>query len=242
MTVVVNWAVFNHPRHIKLGNFAHETLGIITEPPENFYTHIKSNRERSDYLKCYAFIDYFKNAYIIKAPLDLKMKLNRRDNWLSVEGVDQEYYDAFIGNRAGDSSPNDPPMLSVYPKYVFYSDVSVEITSLPLPLIDGIKNTRLVPGRFNISKWVRPIDWTFEIEDPEKEIIVKRGDPLFMVVFDTPKNKKVVLNRVPCDNELLKVVSACTGVKAKIKNVPLQKCYEMAESYLAMWRKYLRRG
>lgn len=239
MTITINWAVVmkgakTDPAAIN----RFEALNLITEPPENFYAYIKTKREASAYLKCYAFIDYFKNAYIIKAPLDLRIKYTKENSWLSIEGIDQEFYDSFVQNRVGQSSENDPPLVSIFPNYVFYSDASVEMSSLPLPLLDGVKNTRHIPGRFNISKWIRPVDWSFEIEDIEKEIIVKRGDPLFIVLFDTPNNQKVILNRVPYTEELKKVIFACTGLKKRIKNLRLEKCYEIAENFLTMWRKY----
>lgn len=243
MTVTVNWATVAYVEKTDptMPN-KFEEIHLITEPPENFYAYIKSKREESSYLKCYAFIDYFKNAYIIKAPIDIRLKYTRENNWLSADGITQEFYDAFVQNRAGQFSKNDPPLVTMFPRYVFYSDVSIEMSSLPVPLIDGIKNTRHIPGKFNISKWIRPIDWSFEIEDVEKEIIVKRGDPLFIVLFDAPNNEKIVLNRVPYTEELEKVMLACTGLKTRIKKLRLDKCYEMAESFLSMWRKYLRRG
>jgi hypothetical protein len=39
-------------------------------------------------------------------------------------------------------------------------------------------------GRFPIHAWVRPLMWAFEWHDTTKDLIVKRGDPLFYVQFE----------------------------------------------------------
>jgi hypothetical protein len=207
-------------------------------PPEELYSYIREKREESRYLQCYALIDLLKSAYIIKAPLDMTINFTRENNWLSVKGVTQNFYDSFIINRVDQYSKNDPPIVSAPPGYVFYSDVPVEMSLMPLMLVDNPANTRTIPGKFDISKWIRPIDWAFEIVDEHKEIKIKRGDPLFMILFNAPKNEKIVLERVPYTEELRNVIASCVGVKNFMMRVPLQKCYGMAENFLATWRKY----
>jgi hypothetical protein len=39
-------------------------------------------------------------------------------------------------------------------------------------------------GRFPINVWPRPIMWAFEWHEPEKDIILRRGEPLFYVQFE----------------------------------------------------------
>ena len=39
-------------------------------------------------------------------------------------------------------------------------------------------------GRFPISIWPRPLMWAFEWHEPGKDLILKRGEPLFYVQFE----------------------------------------------------------
>lgn len=241
MVATVNWTPYYHSVNVlKEMDVAPELL-VLCQEPDNLYKHILTIREKSHYLKCYALMDILKNAFIVRAPLDLKLSFDRENNWLSVEGIDQKFYDGFVVNRVGTYGENDPPLVSLFPRYIFYSDTPVQLMSLPLPIIGEPENTRLIVGGFDISKWIRPVEWAFEFVDEKKEVVLKRGDPLFMLMFTTPDNELVKLNRVPFDPELMQISGACARVKTKIRNVPLKKCYEMAESFVSAWRKYRRR-
>ena len=39
-------------------------------------------------------------------------------------------------------------------------------------------------GRFPITVWPRPIMWAFEWHEPERDIVLRRGEPLFYVQFE----------------------------------------------------------
>jgi hypothetical protein len=39
-------------------------------------------------------------------------------------------------------------------------------------------------GRFPINVWPRQIMWAFEWHEPQKDLILRRGDPLFYVQFE----------------------------------------------------------
>lgn len=232
---VVNWAV--HAQSAKGMDEKSTALELITFEPENFYSYISSVRQESNYLKCYAFIEVVKNCYIIRAPLDMELSYDRSKNWLSVNNISQDIYDRHFVFRTGEFGKNDPPLVTALPRYVFYSDLPVQMTILPLPFALGPNNASVVVGGFDISRWVRPIDWTFEFVDENKPISVKRGDPLFMVSFAPADGSKVSLNRVEYSFSVSKVIAACTSLKTYVLKVPLQKCYEMAEKFLPIWRR-----
>jgi hypothetical protein len=39
-------------------------------------------------------------------------------------------------------------------------------------------------GRFPVSIWPRPLMWAFEWHEPGKDLVLKRGEPLFYVQFE----------------------------------------------------------
>jgi hypothetical protein len=39
-------------------------------------------------------------------------------------------------------------------------------------------------GRFPVNMWPRPLVWSFEWHDPTKDLILRRGEPLFYCQFE----------------------------------------------------------
>jgi hypothetical protein len=98
--------------------------------------------------------------------------------------------------------------------YVFIADEPVYMTQLgafahyrkePLP-------GTIFGGRFPINLWPRPIMWAFEWHEPERDIVLKRGEPLFYVQFEaTGPERPVQLVEVERTAELEKYVEAVGG-------------------------------
>src|SRR3546814_19821019 len=71
--------------------------------------------------------------------------------------------------------------------YVFVSDDPVYVNQYPplfhyTPDRPGIQ----ISGRFPIDIWPRPLQWAFGWHDTAKDLILRRGEPLFYVRFDGP--------------------------------------------------------
>jgi len=98
---------------------------------------------------------------------------------------------------------------------------------------NSVSNLMSIPGTFNISKWIRCIDFSAEIKDEKKPVKIKKGDVLFYVRFKTKDDSKVELERVPYTVELKYATTACFSVKNHIKNLPLKILYKMAEPFLS---------
>lgn len=88
-------------------------------------------------------------------------------------------------NEAEWRYPDRPTMQLILP-YLFIADEPVWITQL-----DAFMHYRREPlpgtifgGRFPISVWPRPLMWAFEWHDISRDIVLKRGDPLFYVQFE----------------------------------------------------------
>ena len=80
----------------------------------------------------------------------------------------------------------DRPTVQLHLPYYFIADEMVYLTQLaafahyrPDPLPGTIFG-----GRFPISIWPRPLMWAFEWHEPQKDLILKRGEPLFYVQFE----------------------------------------------------------
>ncbi len=214
--------------------------------PSLLAKEIADSREGSEYLKCPAFIDYCRNVYVIRAPFDLTINVDAKEKQLYVNGTNQAYFEEFFRNRGDERSVNDPYMVTAPPRYLFYSMDSVEIEAMPafLQANQSIENTNLIPGRFNIGKWMRPIEFTFELKEHTKQINIKRGDALFYVRFTDTKNPnaKIVLERVIMTKEMTYAIQGCVRVKDVIPKVTLPALYEMARPFMALLKDMLPRS
>ena len=208
---------------------------IAFQEPDSFFKELSSKRE-SAYLKCPSVIEYCKNIFIIRSPYDVTITINRKFRTVTTS-FPKAIRDDFVSNRTNDFGENDPYLLSLPPNYIFYSDDDIIIESLPCFLLESpsIKNINLIPGTFNISKWVRPVDFSFEVKDDKELIQIKEGDPLFLVKFITKNGEKVSLERVYPDDKLKRVVGSCISVKTFNKNLPLKVLYKMAEPVIKLY-------
>ena len=210
-----------------------EEVNILFQEPVPVFSYIASNRKKSEYLQCYGLMEFSKNTFAVLAPFDFNVKIDLEKKHVYTT-LDQLMYDEFFINRGDARDETDPYLLSVPPSYVFYSDESVIMESMPAYLCptESTMNVSHIPGCFDIGKWIRPLDFTFEVIDSNNEIKIKKDDPLFFIRFLTKDGSKVDLQRVPYSKNIFKATYACTGVKKYIKKMKLEDLYKAADSYL----------
>jgi len=213
---------------------------LYFEPEPAFKTFIDERNKTSNILKCPAFQDYYKNCFIIRSPLDLIITIKKSKDgfkYVATDRYDQEFFDAFIKDRIRDEGNNNNfPMISLLYAYLFYSSESVilEQMSPSMHKNEFLNNTRLICGKFNIGKWIRPLDYAFEIIDDTKPLVIKRGDPLYYIRFLTDKdvNFVKVLHSDDLYKNLMQAVQSSTRVKQYVPGNTLEKNYQIAENYI----------
>lgn len=172
-----------------------EKLAVLYDAPErlSFRDTAKSHAKSAG--RCPAVVQMESRYFVVPCPFDLHLGFARDAKGKAV----------FV-NRAGSASPirtnklnellvmvneaewryPDRPTLQLILPYVFIADEPVYLTQLgtfahyrkdPLP-------GTIFGGRFPISLWPRPIMWAFEWHDTEKDIILRRGEPLFYCQFE----------------------------------------------------------
>lgn len=212
---------------------------ILFAPPKPIISILNLDRKNAEYLKCPAFQNRLKNEFVIPAPFDLNVSVDLKACNVSTDRFGQTFYDKFVISRRTDAESKNPYLLTIPPYYIFYSRDDVEIESKDLTLLTSksSSNFKVVPGAFNISKWVRPIELACEVVDAEKPIEIRMGEPLFSIKFTTPKNAPIKLTRVEYSEELHSMSQACTKIKLYMPGVKLPRLYEMASEYLALMMK-----
>ena len=113
--------------------------------------------------------------------------------------------------------------------YVFFSDDPCFIEqSHPLLLNQTSLNWRLIPGKFDIYSWQRPLNWAFEWDIRSGDLIIQEGEPLYIVRFFSEKFKestKVSLKKYEMNDKIkkrLELTHEITKVKKGI-NPLIQK-------------------
>ncbi len=181
---------------VMVGWFLTEQKGsILYDPPERLMFRQMNRAHAKSAARCPAVIQMESRYFVVRCPFDLHIGLGKDDKGKPV-----------LINRAGVASPvrgsklgqvltlvNEPewrypdrPTVQLSLPYCFIADEPVYITQLgtfahyrrdPLP-------GTIFGGRFPVSVWPRPLMWAFEWHEPEKDIILRRGEPLFYVQFE----------------------------------------------------------
>jgi len=238
---IVKWFVWDSPPKNGVYN-PHELayLDTLAIEPEPLYKFISDSRNKNYYprhfLKCYALLDYCKNAFVIRSPIDLTLTIDEQNKFASIDVCDQAFFDRCINIRWSQTAPEDRLVFSIFPSYVFYADESVMMESMPMILTPN-NNVLLIPGQFDIGKWIRPVDYSGEIIDPSKPIKFKRGEPLFVVRFNNKTGSLVELERVERTQQLTNLVANCVYLKTAAPFTPLSKLYEIFSSVLNLFKK-----
>ena len=199
-----------------------EQGSIIWDSPKSVRIESHSKDPRS-VGQCPSVLDFDRRHFTINCPIDVHLRVD-----LAAGGMD-------ITNVLADKSPirsealqrwivfqprhewRDPqrPVLQLLTSYVFVSDDPVYINQYP-PILHYCGDRRpgiQICGRFPIDIWPRALMWAFEWHDTSKDLILKRGEPLFSVRFEGPDpSAPVRLVEASKTPELESYMSSITGV------------------------------
>lgn len=188
--------------------------GIVFDPPERVRSVEMNKAHAKSASRCPAVINLESRYFVIKCPFELHLKFVRDDN--GRPGV---------RNMLGDRSPvrgkklsqhlhmtaeeewryKDRPTLQLSLPYLFVADDPVYMSQVA-PFMHYRKEPlpgTIFGGRFPINLWPRPLMWAFEWHEPEKDIRLNRGEPLFYALFETePQDRPVQVIEAEATPEL----------------------------------------
>lgn len=217
-----------------------DSLDMVFIPPEPALANIVNVRNKtSDFLRCPAFLGFFKNTFLVRSALDMEFYATPEGH-ISTDKHEPWFINAFMSNE-GCKESDVYKFLQLQTSYMFfYSRQSVEIQQLPafMEHSECHSNIKVIPGEFNISKWIRGLVFAFEVTDVNKPVIIKRGDPLYYVKFITPNGEKVVLKQTDYLPDLADLASKCISLKKLMPMLSLKENYDMAGKAIAnFWSK-----
>jgi hypothetical protein len=199
-----------------------DEASIIWDTPRPVRVDAQSNDPRS-VAQCPSVLDFDRRHFVVNCPIDVHLRLK-----LTATGMD-------ITNVLADKSPiraealqrwivfqprhewRNPqrPVLQMLTSYVFVSDDPVYVNQYP-PIFHYSGDNRpgvQIGGRFPIDIWPRALMWAFEWHDTTKDLILRRGEPLFTVRFEGPDpSANVRLVEATKTPELESYMTSITGV------------------------------
>lgn len=168
---------------------------ILYDAPERV-SYRQTNRSHSKSAsRCPAVIQLESRYFMVKCPFDIHIGLGRDDkgkpHLINRAGTASSIRGNKLGevltlvNEAEWRYPDRPTVQLSLP-YCFIADEMVYVTQLSAFMHyrpDPLPGT-IFGGRFPLNIWPRPLMWAFEWHDPTKDIILRRGEPLFYVQFE----------------------------------------------------------
>ena len=235
MAITVNWCFRKHSvtgeslpaLRTMLRPTPVRVLSKIVSDPNRSYAVAKTGSAR--YAKCPAFVDYMKNMYELQAPYDIEFNIDENGTVVDYSTPSPNANKAVVFRTPPD--PNTNIVITLSFQYVFYSSEDVMVEELP-PFADYTlmeQGVTVVPGTFNISKWVRPVEGAYEIRKGVRKVCIKTGTPLAYVRFITKNGESVVLKEVEDTDALREVVDNCVALKDVRPGLSLAESYAYAK-------------
>ena len=181
---------------VTIGWFLTQDKGaVMYDPPERVLFRQTNKAHAKSASRCPAVIQLESRYFMIKCPFDIHLGFGRDDKGKP-----------HLVNRAGAASTiranklgevmtlvsetewryPDRPTVQMSLPYCFIADELVYITQLSAFAHyrrEQLPGT-IFGGRFPLNIWPRPLMWAFEWHEPEKDLILKRGEPLFYCQFE----------------------------------------------------------
>ena len=169
--------------------------------------------EKTGILQCPAFRENLRNTFCFQNPKEFQLYFE--------EGKDTRWFLPHYDKNNKDFNINDfifvrtdKSFSLTYGHCIFWCEEPVELEQLhpSFTYTDLALKTELIFGKFDISKWFRPMDCAYTITEPNTTIDVKRGDPLYFFKLHT--DRKVVFKRFKYTKELKELSDICVSTRA----------------------------
>lgn len=202
---------------------AKEEAAVIFDPPKRLASIAAKGSISKSASRCPAIHNFDARYFVVKSPYDLHIGFVRGES--GKPGLE---------NKAGDRSSmrasalretvimmpekewvsKDKPIIQIMLPYLFLADEPVYLSQLPsFSHFETLKRPGLTfCGRFPIHTWPRQLMWAFEWHDLGRDLIIRRGEPLFYCHFEGPSpNRAIQLQEAEMTDELSSYLSKISG-------------------------------
>jgi hypothetical protein len=233
MTVEIKWfAMFSEED----GNMDMTIQSLDKVSPD-----LMENYPGFPHYQCPAFQDSLNNTFILRCPVDVSIRLNKKNNIMQYSCPDLTGI-PFVTERLTNGMYQNFTFQYFFTFITKHNDVMIEQLPAFYHKNDFTDNCQLVIGQFNIGKWIRPINLASAMVTTESEediyIHIKKGNPLSYVRFNCKDNIK--LKRIEDIEEIKRVSNqsqTCTSVKRYSPRMSLKKLYDLFKPFNRKYKK-----
>ena len=183
------------------------SFDIYYHEPENVYTNLLDKYEQpritKNFMHCPAFRDAVKNSYVIFSQTDIDLSIQTNENnEIQNFGFTHPEKIAIGGKLSHMPSLKNQFLIETDMAVTFFSEQSLDI-SITSPFFHEtpyLSSAAVVPGKFNIGKWFRPINFEFNLWENVKRLKIDSGEPILYFNFYT--DSKIVFKRFQFNERL----------------------------------------
>lgn len=191
-------------------------------------TDLKNNM--NDFLRCPAFSDLAKNTFVHRIPLDVHVDLDFK----------KKSYNYFVKSQLDESKPKvqlkfmreptlkDHNLIQFTWPIIFFSEEDSMMATLSPPYFEKVSSSEygvIVPGRFDIAKWFRPMNTEFQLWPGVNELKVSANEALCYIHFDT--KKKIIFKKFIMNKELERLMQSLLKVSPHKRFAKLSDRYNV---------------
>ena len=204
------------------------SVQLMYEAPDLLLQDLLPRRNKEangdNWFQCHAFLNSVKNTFILRLPFTTSFGLDNELGTFPI-GSDPDTM-KFVALKQ--PSVTDAYTFAVRGNWIFWSEDSLEMTSMPAFYHPKVFNGYYIGGAFNINKWFRPIEGAIQLDVGYNTVAIKRNDPIAYVKFNSAE--PVQLKRFYLTKELEELSWGCIRYKRHEPHRALPFLYDKFKS------------
>lgn len=142
--------------------------------------------KKSVYWQCPAWNHKASRRFLIKSPVDITLTVDLENEVLNSPNLTQWQFDnycspTFLNNWCSEEKVT---IQLTIPRFMFWTEQkNIWVETRPYFNTVIKNNLTSLSAWYNLSSWTRPVGTAFDVIDPSKPVIIRRGDPLMEVCF-----------------------------------------------------------
>lgn len=194
----------------------------LKHPDNVIQTFNKFNLKKSEVSKlnqCPALLNELKNVYNIYSIYDYEFSVSNNEVY-SLK-FDQEFFNNHVNLRSVEQK-----MFSYYQGFIFFTDEdSLEMSLIPPYLEDNNinKNCIVIPGKFDIGKWFRVVDYAFYLKRDSNTFKVDQNEVMYYLKFNT--NESINLKQFFASDKIKQYADSCSKLSRRTSLRTLENYY-----------------
>jgi hypothetical protein len=203
--------------------FNETNWSILYNEPESLFNNLLKNINKDHstrtFFECTAFQSISKNTFVFNNPIHSSYKIINNE-------VVAQTPSSLFADIPRDMSINNRKTIRYFFPIAFFSEEPIVLTFTPpyMHQTEHFKYGTVIPGRYDISSWIRPIHMEFNLWEDIDSLQILEGEPLFYITF--PTEKKINFIKFNNNEKIQRIMNSCSSSPTWEPRVPLAKRYK----------------